>query len=91
MPDELKKEPIQQFCSRTNSVLDLKARLLFVALFSGGQPVVFVFTPEHIKQLAKTLNEKVAALEAVMGPIDDHRPRDLTPSPIDLSKPDEEI
>lgn len=84
MPPEIPKDqPVQKFCNSTNLVFNDMFALI---LRSGGDVSMFVFTPDHMKQLARFINKKVAEYEELNGELEGRLPTEPMRSPIDMDK-----
>ena len=81
----IQQEPVHKFCESTNVV---KANSHFaLVLHSGGEASVFIFTPDHLKQVMRVIEKEIAEFEKINGPLKAELPNErLTPSFINLKE-----
>ena len=80
-------EPVHKFCERINVASSKDVFLL--GMHSGGEVSGFVLTPDHAKQLARLLKQKLDEYESAYGVLEGRLPSDPTPSPLQIKKPPE--
>lgn len=75
-------EPPHKYCEITNTLYNREMFLLWLS--SGADISAFVFSPDHAKQLAKRLSEKVADYEKQFGPLEGRLPSEPMKSPFPM-------